>query len=140
MGAGGGIRPSWGPRAPSGGSEAALAGRAGAEDGTRRALGLALSLDCAAPARPAWPQVPWMRPPRVPRPPSVPPRSPSARKRQPLLARVPAPGAVLLGRAPPHLGEAARPLGRDGATGKRKTSRGIEPLRTGPRVVGACVQ
>lgn len=28
--------------------------------------------DCAAPARPAWPQVPWMRPPRVPRPPSVP--------------------------------------------------------------------
>lgn len=67
-----------------------------------------------------------------------PPRSPSARKRQPLLARVSTPGAVLLGRAPPHLCEAARPLGRDGATGKRKTSRGIEPLRTGPRVVGAC--
>ncbi|KAL1791523.1 hypothetical protein HispidOSU_024069 [Sigmodon hispidus] len=67
-----------------------------------------------------------------------PPRSPSAHKRPPLLAWVPTTGSVLLGWAPLHLGGGGMALGLGwGLTGKRKTSRGIEPLRTIPRVVGA---
>lgn len=139
MGAGGGIRPSWGPRAPSGGSEAAPAGR---ERRTGRADGRARPVaDCADPAHPAWPQVPWMRPPRVSRPLSV----PAVARRPPASGRLSLPGSPFPAQSSAGgrlrtSAQAARPLGRDGSAGKRKTSRGIEPLRAVPRVVGAYAQ
>lgn len=143
MGAGGGIRPSWGPRAPSGGSEAAPPARQ--ERRTGRAGGRARPVaDCAAPAHPclaagaldeAAARVPAAE---------CPPRSPGA---CPQAAASLCPGP----RFPPAQSsfggrlrtsaQAARPSGRDGSAGKRKTSRGVEPLRTvPPRVVGAYSQ
>lgn len=139
MGAGGGIRPSWGPRAPSRGSEAAPAGQ---ERRTGRAGGRPRPVaDCAAPAHPAWPQVPWMRPPRVSRPLSV----PAVARRWSASRRLSTPRSLCPAQSSSGgrlrtSAQAARPLGRDGSAGKRKTSRGVEPLRPVPRVVGAYAQ
>lgn len=81
-----------------------------------------------------------MRPPRVSQPLSVPAvaRHPPASGRL-SLPRSPLPAQSSGGRLRTSA-QAARPLGRDGSAGKRKTSRGIEPLRTVPRVVGAYAQ
>lgn len=74
--------------------------------------GLALSVVTApSRARPAWPQVPWMRPPRAPRPVSIPAVAPGwPPVAAPLSPRVPAPGTVRLRSAlPRQSGRAAAP-------------------------------
>lgn len=124
-----GIRRSWGPQAPHGGSETALARVVGG-DGTGPAGG-GLALSVTALSGPVLPgcRCPWMRPPR---PVSVPAVRALPGRRPPL-----SPCAAVSGRlssarcprpAPPHPGRRQRrPSGREEDVGRGTASPGLKP-------------